>query len=180
MLSDHTNYKRKPARLSILYRTVNQVATRRSSSMTTRDEFVRTKMISALQPQRAVGRERGWNGRQSFSLLLSLTVLLAALTPLGCSNSSGGSVQPPPPPIAHSVSLEWDDSASPVIGYNVYRGVASGGPYTVLSSALISATQYQDSSVQSGQTYYYVVTAVDSNEVESIYSNEVSATIPTP
>ena len=148
--------------------------------MTARDEFVRAKVISALQPLRAVGRERGWNGGQSFSRLLFLTILLAALAQLGCSNSSGGSSQPPPPPIAHSVGLEWIDNASPVIGYNVYRGTASGGPYTVLNSALVSETQYQDSSVQSGQTYYYVVTAVDSNEVESIYSNQVSAIIPTP
>ena len=34
--------------------------------------------------------------------------------------------------------------------------------------------------VQSGQTYYYVVTAVDSSNVESTYSNQASATIPTP
>lgn len=146
--------------------------------MTARDEFVRATVISALQPLHAVGRKRGWNGRQSFSRMLFLTILLAALTQFGCSNSSDGSFQPPP--IAHSVGLEWIDSASPVIGYNVYRATASGGPYTVLNSALVSQTQYQDSSVQSGQTYYYVVTAVDSNEVESMYSNQASATIPTP
>jgi hypothetical protein len=146
--------------------------------MTARDKFVRAKVISALQPLRAVGREQDWNRRRSFNCLLFLTILLAALAQLGCSSSSGGSFQPPP--IAHSVGLEWIDSTSPVIGYNVYRGTATGGPYTVLNSSLVTATQFQDSNVESGQTYYYVVTAVDSNEVESMYSNQASATIPTP
>jgi len=96
----------------------------------------------------------------------------------GCTGSSG--VQPAPEPISHSVTLDWIPSTSPVIGYNVQRGTVSGGPYTLLNSSLVTTTLYQDSSVQSGQTYYYVVTAVDSSNVESTYSNEASATIPTP
>ena len=94
--------------------------------MTARDEFVRATVISALQPLHAVGRKRGWNGRQSFSRMLFLTILLAALTQFGCSNSSDGSFQPPP--IAHSVGLEWIDSASPVIGYNVIEQRRPVGP----------------------------------------------------
>jgi fibronectin type 3 domain-containing protein len=78
------------------------------------------------------------------------------------------------------VTLDWTSSTSAVIGYNVYRGTVSGGPYTQLNSSLVTTKQYQDSSVQSGQTYYYVVTAVDSSHVESANSNQVSATIPTP
>lgn len=34
--------------------------------------------------------------------------------------------------------------------------------------------------LSAGQTYYYVVTALASGGVRSGYSNEVSATIPTP
>jgi Abnormal spindle-like microcephaly-assoc'd, ASPM-SPD-2-Hydin len=87
---------------------------------------------------------------------------------------SGTGVQPP----SHSAALSWTASTSAVIGYNVYRGTASGGPYTKLNSSVISATNYTDSTVQAGQTYYYVVTAVNSSDVESVYSNQVSATIP--
>jgi len=84
-----------------------------------------------------------------------------------------------PPPGAHSVALSWTASTSNgVSGYNVYRGPVSGGPYAVVSSSLVAATQYTDSTVQSAQTYFYVVTAVDSNNAESAYSNEVSAAIP--
>ena len=64
---------------------------------------------------------------------------------------------------AHSVFLSWDASSSQdVIGYNAYRGTNSGGPYTKLNSSLIATTSYTDQTVQSGYTYYYVTTAVDS------------------
>jgi hypothetical protein len=120
----------------------------------------------------------GSNWCESFGLLFFLTVLFAAFLQSGCADSSN--VQSASEPIPHSVTLEWTASTSVVIGYNVHRGAVSGGPYTQLNSSLVTTTQYQDSSVQSGQTYYYVVTAVDSSQVESTNSNQVSATIPTP
>jgi hypothetical protein len=80
----------------------------------------------------------------------------------------------------HSVSLSWNDSGSGVAGYKVYRGNTSGGPYTQINSSLDTAASYSDSSVTSGQTYYYVTTAVDASGLESTYSNEAQAVIPTP
>jgi fibronectin type 3 domain-containing protein len=82
--------------------------------------------------------------------------------------------------IAHSAALSWTASTSVVAGYNVYRGTVSGGPYSKLNSSLIGPTTYTDSTVQSGQTYFYVVTAVDASNVESAYSNTISAIIPFP
>ena len=79
----------------------------------------------------------------------------------------------------HSVSLSWSASTSTVTGYNVYRGASSGGPYTVIDSGS-SATSSTDNAVQAGQTYFYVVTAVDAQGNESVYSNQAKATIPTP
>jgi hypothetical protein len=81
---------------------------------------------------------------------------------------------------AHSVALAWKASPSPVMGYNVYRGAQSGGPYARVNSATDAATAYTDSSVQAGQTYFYVVTAVDNSNKESPYSNQAQAVIPTP
>lgn len=78
----------------------------------------------------------------------------------------------------HSVDLSWNASASQVVGYNVYRRAQSGGPYTKLNTSLISAPSFLDTSVQSGATYYYVATSVDSNNVESGYSNIATAVIP--
>src|SRR5579859_686996 len=81
-------------------------------------------------------------------------------------------------PTPHSVALSWTASTSTVSGYNVYRGMVSGGPYTKINSSLVATVTYTDSTVQSGTTYYYVTTAVDSSGNESVFSNEVSAPIP--
>ena len=78
----------------------------------------------------------------------------------------------------HSVSLNWDPSSSTVSGYNIYRSSQSGGPYAKLNPALLSSTNYSDSTVQSGTTYYYVATAVNSSNVESSYSNQATAAVP--
>jgi hypothetical protein len=80
----------------------------------------------------------------------------------------------------HTVGLTWVASSSSVVGYNIYRGTASGGPYSKLNSSAIVTTSYSDSTVQSGSTYYYVTTAVSSSGAESIKSNEVRTVIPTP
>jgi len=81
-------------------------------------------------------------------------------------------------PVVHSAALVWTASTSTVAGYNVYRGTVSGGPYTKINSSLVGALTYTDSTVQSGTTYYYVITAVDSSGTESVFSNQVSAAIP--
>jgi fibronectin type 3 domain-containing protein len=69
-------------------------------------------------------------------------------------------------------------SSSSVVGYNVYSSTLSGGPYTRLTASPATTASYKDATVQSGKTYYYVVTAVDSGAVESGYSNQVTAVIP--
>ena len=81
----------------------------------------------------------------------------------------------------HDVILSWTASTTPgVVGYDVYRGATSGGESaTPLNSSPINGTTYTDATVQAGQTYYYVVTAVASNGVtQSADSNQVSATVP--
>ena len=80
----------------------------------------------------------------------------------------------------HSVALNWLPSNSSIVGYNVYRGGKSGGPYSKLSNATDASTSYMDSAVQGGSTYYYVVTSVDGSGNESVFSNQVTASIPTP
>jgi hypothetical protein len=79
----------------------------------------------------------------------------------------------------HSVSLSWNASTSQnVIGYNVYRGTQSGGPYTRINPELDPNLDYTDIAVIDGQTYFYVTTSVNSENEESVYSNQAQATIP--
>jgi len=79
----------------------------------------------------------------------------------------------------HWATLNWVASNSPqVTGYNAYRATQSGGSYTKINTSLVTATTYTDYGVQSGQTYYYVVTAVNSSNLESVNSTQASTTIP--
>ena len=53
----------------------------------------------------------------------------------------------------------------------------SGGPYTRVAS--VNTTSFSDTGVQAGATYFYVVSAVNSSNVESPASSpEMSATVP--
>jgi hypothetical protein len=81
---------------------------------------------------------------------------------------------------SHNVGLTWDASTSDVVGYNIYRGNVSGGPYNKINGNVDPNTSYSDGTVLGGYTYFYVTTAVDSTGQESVYSNEVKAIIPAP
>lgn len=81
---------------------------------------------------------------------------------------------------AHSADLTWLEGDSTVVGYNIYRGTTHGGPYKQINTALHSSTNYTDSTVLAGTTYYYVTTAVTGTGHQSPYSNEAKAVIPSP
>ena len=70
-------------------------------------------------------------------------------------------------------------SAAGLGGYNVYRSTTSGGTGVRLNSSPISSTNYTDTTVSPGTTYYYTVTAVYSDpQRESGRSNEVQVETP--
>jgi fibronectin type 3 domain-containing protein len=63
-----------------------------------------------------------------------------------------------------------------VYAYDVYRSVVSGTVGTNIGRVLAPDTSYTDSDVTAGQTYYYVVQALDDRFNRSGYSNQVEAT----
>jgi hypothetical protein len=75
-----------------------------------------------------------------------------------------------------SVRLSWEESPVTVAGYIIYRAGESSGPYTRISQAATS--EYVDTGLAAGHTYYYVVTSLDANDVESESSSPISATVP--
>ena len=79
---------------------------------------------------------------------------------------------------SHYVSLSWNAGAGKPVGYNMFRSTVSGGPYEMINTALEASTNYTDSTVVAGTTYYYVATAVNAGGEESAYSNVVEAVIP--
>lgn len=74
------------------------------------------------------------------------------------------------------VSLDWDDNVeSDLAGYNIYRSTTSGSGYTQINAALLSNSEFIDNTVVNYTTYYYVVTAEDTDMNESAYSAETDA-----
>ena len=150
------------------------------SSVTPAGAKLTTSGVSAgliLAPGQSATLDVTFSPVAAGSLSGSVTVASNATnSPEIISISGTGVVQAVP----HSVSLTWVASSSTVAGYNVYRSPNSGGPYTMQNSTTVAALEYTDSTVQSGQIYYYVVTSVTSAGIESSDSNQVSAVIPTP
>ncbi len=58
------------------------------------------------------------------------------------------------------VDLVWTTSDG-ADSYNVKRSTSSGGPYTTIAN--VATTNYSDTGVSAGTTYYYVVSAVSSD-----------------
>ena len=116
----------------------------------------------------------------------TMTITVGVSTPSGTYHitvtGNGGGIQQSVPvalTVTAQTTLSWTASSSPgIAGYNAYRSTVSGGLYTALNSSLISTTSYTDQTVQSGNTYYYATTAVNSQGLERAYSNEAVATVP--
>jgi hypothetical protein len=83
------------------------------------------------------------------------------------------------PAAQHKVQLSWKASTSKhILGYNVYRGNQSGGPYKKINGNLDPYTKFTDLTVATGHKYYYVATAVNSRKRESHYSKQIQVVIP--
>lgn len=114
-------------------------------------------------------------GSKIWVLFINFLTIVLLLVAVSCVHNTEKSRTP------HKVSLNWQSATGAggkaVAGYNVYRGTASGGPYAKLAG-VVKETKYQDELVNSGTTYYYVVTSVDEAGHESEHSAEIQARVP--
>jgi hypothetical protein len=109
------------------------------------------------------------SGSLSFTSNASTSGTLESLTGIGTANGTA---------TQYSVNLSWNAS-SDVTGYNVYRSTAANDTYSKINSSVNPNTAYTDSTVVSGQTYYYAATSVNSSGQESALSTPpVEAAIP--
>jgi len=108
------------------------------------------------------------NGKRLFA---KYDVLAAPAAP-SLSGKSGGS----------SNVLSWsapDDHGSAITGYNLYRKLSGASSFTLLTSLAAGASTYTDSTIVSGQSYVYHLTAVNAIG-ESAPSNDVSPIVAAP
>jgi len=129
-----------------------------------------------LDPSQSQAYTVNFNPKAAGSASGTLTITSnAANSPLKIPLAGSGTAAPTSTP---TVLLSWNSSTSSVVGYYVYRSSKTSGPYTQLNSAPETSPTYSDATVASGQVYYYVVTAVNSSNIQSAYSNQVSVSIP--
>jgi len=70
------------------------------------------------------------------------------------------------------VALNWNSTDAR--SYTIKRSTTAGGPYDVIADN-VTTTNYNDTNVTNGVTYYYVIFAKN-NEGQSVDSNEANAT----
>jgi len=101
--------------------------------------------------------------------LLALAATAAALAACGGGGSSDSGGTP-----SLSATLDWDANTEPdLAGYKIYRSTVSGGSRVLIGVVPKGTTTYTATGLQSGTTYYFVVTAYNTSFGESAFSNEV-------
>lgn len=124
--------------------------------------------------------------RTSFPIfILSIFLSISAIGCIGITSASTpaglnapGQPTPPTSPASHFVTLTWSPSASDVAAYNVYRSRSEAGPFSRMATIVAAKTEYIDDRVEAGETYYYLVTSVSSEGMESTDSTLAIATVP--
>jgi len=117
--------------------------------------------------------------------LLRTVETIFGVSPLGDAAAQSdlsdlfGTPAPPAAPVSinatagnDQVALSWTPSVG-AVSYNVKRSLVSGGPYGVVTT--VTTTNYTDTGLTNGMTYYYVVTASNTSG-ESSNSPQTSAT----
>ncbi len=88
---------------------------------------------------------------------------------------------PPAPPTGLTASIQsdgqhlhWNANTEPdLAGYNVYRAVSPGGPFTKLDASLLVSNGYVDGAAPDSASLWYAVSAVDASNNESALSASV-------
>jgi len=116
-----------------------------------------------------------------FSPLILAFLLVSCAWIAGCigitsaSKTSTGSSQP----ASHFVTLTWvPPSSNDLAAYNVYRSKSAVGPFLRTATVAAAEHEYLDKSVEADETYYYVLTSISVDGMESADSTPAIAPVP--
>ena len=78
-----------------------------------------------------------------------------------------------------SVRVAWSpNSEADLAGYDVYRALNAGGPFTMINGSLVTGTQYVDDAIPGGTgTVWYQITARDDSGNQSARSSTYSVDV---
>ena len=147
-----------------VYRETEQGWLKLSSSLLTEPTYIDADLANGSYTYRVAALDATGNESQP-SNEASATVMIAV----------------PPAPVTLSITavpegealiVSWQYVTGLVAGYNLYRSLTSGGPYTKINEGLLSTTDYLDTGLSNEVAYYYVVVAVDALGNEGGRSNE--------
>jgi len=70
--------------------------------------------------------------------------------------------------LPRKIQLSWGKSETPdVVSYNIYRSSSATGSYSKLASAPVAHNRFDDEIHEDGQIYFYKITTVDKDSLES-------------
>ena len=129
-----------------------------------------------------------WVGFDSWPFWAQLTAVMAGavlslvLGKVITGNLAATATAPTQKAKIHMAKLSWNATSSNNVTYKIYKGPSPAigpGKSTPWANG-IRGTTYEDSYVKAGETYWYAVTAVDSNNKESSVAGPILAKIPGP
>ena len=78
-----------------------------------------------------------------------------------------------------TATLSWNASeGSDLAGHKIYQATAPGAYGAPIAAVPVNVTDYTVTGLESGTTYFFTVTAYNTDGAESPFSSEVSKTIP--
>ena len=95
-----------------------------------------------------------------FFLSLVLASVIGCRAQSVCTTAAPCTTVPTAPPIGNS--MQWNPSSTVGVSYAVYRSPSSAFTFVRIDSGNVTATNYIDSSAQSGLQYDYFVEAYNS------------------
>jgi fibronectin type 3 domain-containing protein len=87
------------------------------------------------------------------------------------------SQQPVAPFKPHKITINWE-KVPHAVSYHIYRRPYRDEAYAKVGTS--RTNNYEDTAVQPGERYCYVVTSIDSKGNESARSKEICQTVPRP
>jgi hypothetical protein len=106
-----------------------------------------------------------------------LLICLFLLVTTACASPDSEPTSETAAAIRETAMLSWDVNSAPDLeGYKIYLATTSGGYGAPIATLSMNITSYTVTGLETGTTYFFVVTAYNSSGAESSFSNEVSKT----